>query len=277
MRMLLMLFLLLVALALAAQAQGGRGRGQAGGGNGALRFCPGSGIPCVEITRDAYDRGHQQFIQSCGFCHGRNAAGGTGPNLIYSAVVRHDSDGSDIAKVIREGRPDKGMPPVKITEAQMGEIIAYVRARTAEADKTSSRRPGRDYELSKLLTGNAEAGKAYFNGAGQCSGCHSPTGDLRGLAAKYSPIELQAKLLYPAGKRPTATVTDASSQKFTGELLENTAFDVAIKDGGGWYRSWPAGSVKLEFTDPLAKHLDLLSRFTTADMHNVFAYLETLK
>jgi cytochrome c oxidase cbb3-type subunit 3 len=268
-------------LPLALAAQGGRGRGQAAADTGTLRFCPGSGIPCVEITREAYERGHQQFIQSCGFCHGRNAAGGTGPNLIYSGVVRHDTNGADIAKVIRQGRPGPGgapgMPPVNVSEAQMNEIVAYVRARVAEADKTSSRRPGRDYELSKLLTGNAELGKAYFNGAGQCAGCHSPTGDLRGVAAKYSPIELQAKLLYPAGKRPAATVTDATGHKFTGDLLENTAFDVAIRDAGGWYRSWPAGSVKLEISDPLAKHLELLSHFTTADMHNVFAYLETLK
>ena len=239
-------------------------------GSAPLRFCPGSGIPCVVITREAYDGGHQQFIQSCGFCHGRNAAGGTGPNLIRSGVVRHDTDGSDIAKVIRAGRPDKGMPPVTLSEAQIAEVVAYVRARVAEADKTSSRRPSRDYELAKLLTGNAELGKAYFNGAGQCATCHSPTGDLKGVAGRYSPIDLQARLIYPAGKRPAATVTDASGQKFSGELLENDAFDVAIKTADGWYHSWPADSVKLETTDPLARHFERMGRFTTADMHNVF-------
>ena len=266
-------FLVLSLLPLALTAQGGRGRAE----NGSLRFCPGSGIPCVEITREAYERGHQQFIQSCGFCHGRNAAGGTGPNLIRSGVVRHDTNGGDIARIIREGRPDKDMPPVPVSEAQAAAIVAYIHARVAEADKTSSRRPARDYELSKLLTGNPELGKAYFNGAGQCAACHSPAGDLKGVAGKYSPIELQARLLYPSGKRPAATVTDAAGRKFTGELLENTAFDVAIKDAGGWYHSWPAATVKLEVSDPLAKHLDLMARFTSTDMHNVFAYLETLK
>src|SRR6185436_15287736 len=66
-----------------------------------LRFCPGSGIPCVEITREAYDRGHDQFRSSCGFCHGPTAAGGNGrPNLIFSSVIRLDEKGVDITRLI---------------------------------------------------------------------------------------------------------------------------------------------------------------------------------
>ena len=83
------------------QAQGGRGN--------LLRFCPGLGIPCVEITREAYDRGHEQFRQSCGFCHGPTAAGGNGgPNLIFSAVIRRDNQGADITKVIRRDARTRG-------------------------------------------------------------------------------------------------------------------------------------------------------------------------
>ena len=173
------------------QAQGGRGN--------LLRFCPGLGIPCVEITREAYDRGHEQFRQSCGFCHGPTAAGGNGPNLLFSAVIRRDNEGADITKVIREGRPDKGMPVVPLTPTQVADIVGYLKARVAEVDKTSGLRPARDYDLKKLLTGNAELGKAYFNGAGQCATCHSPAGDLKGIATKYPPIELQARLMYPSG------------------------------------------------------------------------------
>lgn len=244
---------------------------------GTLRFCPGSGIPCVEITEEAYQRGHEQFIESCGFCHGRNAAGGsTGPNLIRGSVIRHDVNGEEIGKIILEGRPGKGMPAVKLSDSQVASVVAYLHARVAETDKTSSRRPSRDYELAKLLTGNPDAGKAYFNGAGRCAGCHSPAGDLKGIAARYPPIELQARMLYPAGKRPSATVTDAAGRQFTGELLDGDAFDVAIKTADGWRRSWPAGTVKVEVRDPLAGHLELLSRVTTTGMHNLLAYLESL-
>ena len=248
------------------------------GGNELLRFCPGLGIPCVEISRQAYDRGHEQFRQSCGFCHGPTAAGGNGgPNLIYSAVIRRDNQGADITKVIQEGRPDKGMPVVPLTATQIADIVGYLKARVAEVDKTSGLRPSRDYDLKKLLSGNAEQGRAYFNGPGQCAGCHSPTGDLKGIATKYPPIELQARFMYPSGVRQDATVTDAAGKKFTGELLQQDAFDVAIRTADGVQRSWPARSVRVDTTDRLAKHRELLSKYTNADMHNVFAYLVTLR
>jgi len=256
--------------ALGGQAQDGRGN--------LLRFCPGLGIPCVEITQEAYDRGHEQFRQSCGFCHGPTAAGGNGgPNLIYSAVIRRDNQGADITKLIQEGRPDKGMPVIPLTATQIADIVGYLKARVAEVDKTSGLRPSRDYDLKKLLTGNAELGRAYFNGAGQCATCHSPTGDLKGIATKYPPIELQARLMYPSGVRQDATVTDASGKQFTGELLQQDAFDVAIRTADGVQRSWPSRSVKVVTSDPLARHLELLSKHTNADMHNLFAYLETLR
>ena len=198
-------------------------------------------------------------------------------NLLFSAVIRRDNQGADITKVIREGRPDKGMPVIPLTPTEVADIVGYLKARVAEVDKTSGLRPARDYDLKKLLTGNAELGKAYFNGAGQCATCHSPTGDLKGIAIKYPPIELQARLMYPSGVRQQATVTDAAGKQFTGELLQQDAFDVAIRTADGVQRSWPSRSVTVETTDRLAKHLELLSKHSNADMHNLFAYLVTLR
>ena len=264
--------------ALLAPQLGARGGQAQAGGDDLLRFCPGLGIPCVEITRQAYDKGHDQFRQSCGFCHGPTAAGGNGgPNLIFSAVIRRDNQGADITKVIQEGRPDKGMPALPLTSAQIADIVAYLKARVAEVDKTSGLRPARDYDLKKLLTGDAELGRAYFNGPGQCASCHSPTGDLKGIATRYPPIELQARFMYPTGVRQDATITNAAGKQFTGELLQQDAFDVTIRTADGVQRSWPSRSVKVETTDPLATHRELLSKYTNADMHNLFAYLVTLR
>jgi cytochrome c oxidase cbb3-type subunit III len=257
---------------------GARGGQTQAGGNDLLRFCPGLGIPCVEITRQAYDRGHEQFRQSCGFCHGPTAAGGNGgPNLIFSAVIRRDNQGADITKVIQEGRPDKGMPVIPLTSTQIADIVGYLKARVAEVDKTSGLRPSRDYDLKKLLTGNAQLGETYFNGPGQCATCHSPTGDLKGVATKYPPIELQARFMYPTGVRQDATVMDGTGKQFTGELLQQDAFDVTIRTADGVQRSWPSASVKVETTDRLAKHRELLRKYTNADVHNIFAYLATLR
>jgi cytochrome c oxidase cbb3-type subunit 3 len=261
-----------VAVASSLRAQ------QRGADPNLLRFCPGSGIPCVEITREAYDRGHDQFRSSCGFCHGPTAAGGNGgPNLIFSSVIRQDEKGADITRLIQTGRPEKGMPVVPLTSAQIADIVAYLKARVAEVDLTSGRRPARDYDLKKLLTGNADRGKAYFNGAGQCATCHSADGDLKGIASKYPPIELQARFMYPAGVAKKVTVTEATGVKVTGDLIQQDAFEVVIKPVDGPPRTWPSDSVKVQVTDPLAKHFELLKTYTTANMHDMFAYLATLK
>lgn len=225
------------------------------------------------------ERGRKQFQKTCGFCHGPNANGGaTGPNLIRSAVVRHDEKGDKIGPVIRNGFPDKGMPAFQLTNSQIMDIVAFLRFRLDESDRRSAAHTSANYSLKKLLVGNAKAGKEFFFGAGKCSSCHSPTGDLKGIAGKFPPAELQARMLYPRrGKHPTATVTEASGKQYTGPIRLLTHYDIAIVDGAGWYRSWPRSSVKVTLNDRLAAHRKLLSEMTDAEMHNLFAYLETLK
>jgi cytochrome c oxidase cbb3-type subunit 3 len=120
-------------------------------------------------------------------------------------------------------------------------------------------------------------GKQYFNGAGKCATCHSPTGDLAGIAKKYSPSELEARFLYPPDDHVTATVSLPSGKKVHGKLLHLDAFYVAILDQDGWYRSWPLQQAKVQVEDPLAGHLELLGKYTDKDIHDVFAYLETLQ
>ena len=177
--------------------------------------------------------------------------------------------------MIRNGRPDKGMPPMPLSDAQIGQITAYLHARAAEA-LHSSHVPS-DYPEEKLLTGDSNAGKVYFNGAGGCTACHSPTGDLAGVGRKYSPLNLQSRFLYPGGKRPTAVVTTASGQKVSGTVVHMDDFSVAVRDSTGWYHSWPRAAVKVDVHDPLAAHRRLLYQYTDRDMHDLFAYLETLK
>ena len=225
----------------------------------------------------AIERGRVQFAQSCAFCHGANANGGThGPSLIRSAVVRHDENGNLIGPVIRDGRPDRGMPPVALSANQVSDIVAFVKSRVAAADIRSANR-GMQGSPDKLLTGNADAGKAFFQGAGGCSNCHSPTGDLAGIARKYTADVLQARFLYPQQRRTAVTVTDAGGKQYTGDLLSLTNYDVSIQDAGGWYHSWPLDSVKVDTKDPLTAHRALLNKYTDSDMHNVLAFLETLQ
>jgi cytochrome c oxidase cbb3-type subunit III len=225
----------------------------------------------------AVERGRAQFAESCAFCHGPNANGGThGPSLIRSAVVRHDEKGELIGKIIQEGRPDQGMPAVKLDAAQIADVVIFIKSRVAVADIRSAGRPLQG-SGDKLLTGNTAAGKAFFEGAGGCAGCHSATGDLAGIGRKYPIPVLQARFLYPQQRRTTANVIESSGKQHSGDLLALTNYDIAIQDAAGWYHSWPLESVKVEIKDPLTAHRSLLPRYTDADMHNMLAYLESLK
>jgi len=231
--------------------------------------------PQSDSPDPAVERGRKSFERSCGFCHGPDATGARGPDLVRSPLVAHDLKADKIGEVIRLGRPDKGMPAMTLTDPQVLDIAAFLHARAAEA-LSSSGLPAK-YPLEKLLTGNPEAGKMFFNGAGGCKPCHSPTGDLAGVATKYSPIDLQARMLYPGGKHTIAVVTLPSGEQLKGPLAHADDFVIALRDASGWYRSFSRDRVKVELQDPLAAHRDLLDKLTQADVHNLFAYLESLK
>jgi cytochrome c oxidase cbb3-type subunit 3 len=166
-----------------------------------------------------------------------------------------------------------------LKDDQLADIIAFLHHQ-AEAAAKSAGVPG-DYPASKLLTGNAEAGKAYFNGAGGCSGCHSVSKDLAGIATRLSPVDLQQAIVYPAkeegGLKPTATVTLKDGTRYQGPVVHRDEFRIGIVCQDGWYRSWPVSDVHVTVKDPLQAHRELMSKYTDADMHNLFAYLETLK
>src|SRR5271169_680792 len=167
------------------------------------------------------------------------------------------------------------MSAMALTDPQVHDIAAYLHARAEEALNSSG--VPRKYPLEKLLTGNPEAGKTFFNGAGGCKSCHSPTGDLAAISTKYSPIDLQARMLYPGGKHTIAVVTLPTGEQVKGPVAHADDFVIALHDASGWYRSFSRDQVKVELQDPLAAHRDLLEKLTAADVHNLFAYLESFK
>lgn len=226
--------------------------------------------------RAAIERGKTVFQSNCGFCHGEDATGNRAPDLIRSAVLNHDEGGNQLGPVIRNGRPDKGMPAfANLSGQQLAEIVAFLHSR-AEESLHSAHVP-RDYPVAKLLTGDAAAGKAYFEGAGRCVNCHSASGDLAHIASRFSAVDLQQRLVYPAGgAQRTAKVTDKEGKVFEGRLVMEDEFSLGIIAADGWYRSWPRSQVQVEVHDPLAVHRDLTAKYSDADMHNLFAYLVTL-
>ncbi len=233
----------------------------------------------VQADRDAAP-GQVLFASRCGFCHGRDAAGGeTGPDLTSSALVRDDVGGDKLIPVIRDGRVENGMPGFALGASDMAALVSFMHDQHKKAEAAPGRRRG--VTLEDLQTGNADAGKAYFNGAGGCAGCHKPDGDLKGVATRLQPLALLRRMLFPTrGERPnpaTVTVTPPTGPTITGRLVYRDEFTIALTDSTGWYRSYSLDRVGVKVDDPLEAHRAQLGKYTDKDMHDVLAYLQTLR
>lgn len=232
----------------------------------------------------AVERGRKSFEATCAFCHGPDARGRSGPDLVRSSAVLRDVKGGQIGQIIRNGRPQKGMPAFALGQAQIEDIAAFLHSRTHLAANRFT------YVISGLITGDAAAGKAYFTGPGKCNTCHSPTEDLAHIATKYDPVELQSRFLLPSppedrqligGEKPAAatqvSVKLPSGESVSGMLLQLDSFDVALVDTSGWYRSYPRAGAIVSMRNPLEVHQQLLPKYSDTLMHDMLAYLETLK
>jgi len=240
----------------------------------------------ANLDQAAVERGRKVFVPTCGFCHGNDAHGKSGPDLVRSAMVLHDNNGDTIGPLIHDGRPDRGMPAFpSLSAEQIADISVFLHSRAADVTNRFA------YKIGDLITGDSRKGAEFFNGAGRCGTCHSPSGDLAHIAGKYEPVELQRRMLYPVpniidvylGKAvkpatpPKATVRLPSGQEVSGTLDHIDEFNLSLHDSSGWYRSFPRENAKVDVQDPRSAHEALLPIYTDDDMHNVLAYLETLK
>ena len=240
------------------------------------------------------ERGRGVYVGACGACHGVDARGGQlgGPNLLRSQLVLNDQDGELIAPVVKNGRPGTMMVPLPIADDDIKAIAAYLHGLQAQGSNQGGPPPGPPVELNILL-GDAKAGEKYF--AAKCGTCHSPAADLQGLATRVPDPKTLQNLWVSGGRvtgprrgggrppspkgQPTATVTLPSGEKVEGRLLRIDDFLVTVGLADGTTRTFRRdGDVPtVEIKDPLEGHRDLLLVLTDANMHDVTAYLATLK
>ena len=240
------------------------------------------------------ERGRGVYVGSCGACHGVDARGGQlgGPNLLRSQLVLNDQDGELIGPVVKNGRPGTLMVPLPIPDPDIKAIASYLHHLQAQGSNQGGPPPGPPVELNILL-GDASAGEKYF--AARWSSCHSGAADLQGLATRVPDPKMLQNLWVSGGRvagprrtgarprsaasLPTATVTLPSGETIEGRLLRIDDFLVSVALADGTARTIRrAGDVpRVEVKDPLEGHQALLSILTDANMHDVTAYLATLK
>jgi cytochrome c oxidase cbb3-type subunit III len=238
------------------------------------------------------DKGRTIWASECVTCHGANARGGDGgPNLVRSAMVLPDRYGSGLGPFLKEGHPmQSGRPSTALTDDQVVQLSHFLRQRITDTLRGSPL-----FDVKDVLTGDPKSGAAFFNGEGKCATCHSATGDLAGIGTRLTPVNIQQRFIFPvtAGRGRgrggattpastrtaiTITVTPPGGQAITGTRLEEDDFFVTLREPSGTVRTikrLPGTTVTT--SNPLQFHIDLLERITDKQMHDVVAYLETLK
>jgi len=272
----------------AAPAAGTQQGGRAGrGGRAGQPVRPPAYPTHPQADADTIARGKLLFSTTCSFCHGSDARGGEGgPNLVRSQLVMNDEKGELIATVVQNGRPDRGMPKFDLTAAQVADIAGYLH------------NVGMNYRAivevpTNIVVGDAKAGEAFFNGQGKCASCHSVSGDLAGIGGQLEPKDLQNVIVSggAAGRGgrgstglrdvppTTVKVTLASGKSVEGKLVHFDDFLVTLTDADGNRLSFDrdGDAPKVEVHNPLQAHLDLLPKYTDDQIHNLTAYLVTVK
>ncbi|MEJ0006601.1 MAG: cytochrome c [Steroidobacteraceae bacterium] len=241
-------------------------------------------------------RGQALFGINCKACHGGDLRGGDlgGPNLLRSQIVLGDQAGEAIIPVVQKGRPaaQGGAPmpafPLPLTDIQA--IAEYIHSVVGLKQNQGGPPPEADKPLN-ILVGDPKRGEQYF--AAHCQACHAAGGDLNGIARRVpNPATLQDS--WVAGRRAGAPVADAAAPMptqvqvtpDTGATVEGTLkhiddFTVSLITAQGQYLSFTRQGTQaaraVQVKDPLQQHRELLPQYTDPDMHDVTAYLATLK
>jgi mono/diheme cytochrome c family protein len=234
------------------------------------------------IDPESVKRGQELLVERCGFCHGSNARGGAGgSDLTRSSIVQEDEGGVQLGEFLKVGRPERNMPPFELSDGQVKDLAAFLHDAISQAANRAQ------YKILDIVVGDPKKGEAYF--AAHCGACHSASGDMKGIGAKYDPATLQGRMVMPRGGRggppwlqPTAikATLKLPSGELTAPLLRVTDFDVVVYDEKTQQpRSFLRhdGVPEVVLSDPLQPHIDMWKRWTDDDMHDVTAYLVSLK
>jgi cytochrome c oxidase cbb3-type subunit III len=229
-----------------------------------------------EPDKAAAARGAPLFAQNCSFCHGPQARGATGPSLITSDSVLGDDHGEHLIPFLQKGRPEKGMPAfATMTDGQLRDIAEFIHLQVEDVANRGA------YHVLNILVGDAEKGQAYVQA--NCMSCHTRE-TFAHIASRFrSPDQLQRSWIWPS--RPadnslavTATVKMPDGGVLSGRVRDVSDFRITVIDSAGQAHVIDREpGVEAELKDPLAPHQAMLMTLKNDDMHNVTAYLETLK
>lgn len=228
-----------------------------------------------EPDKVAAARGAPVFQQNCGFCHGQQARGATGPSLITSDEVLGDDHGESLVAFLKKGRPEKGMPAfATIPDEQLKDVSEFLHLQVEEVANRGT------YNVLNILVGNAANGQAYV--MAHCMSCHTSEAFAHIGSSFRSPEQLQREWIWPQrsadGKLAVTATVKGQGDSLAGRVTQLSDFRITIVDQTGKTHVIDREpGVDVQIKDPLAGHEAMLTTLTNDDMHNVTAYLATLK
>ncbi len=243
-----------------------------------------------KVDADAADRGRAVWAAECIDCHGTRGRGGDdgdGPSVVRSPMMARDRYGDLLGAFLKAGHSThSGKPSATFTEEQVVELSHLIHQQIFDTLRSSP-----TFDVQDILTGDVEAGRAFFNGAGQCTQCHNVEDDLADIGSRMAPVALQQRFLFPAsrgrrrfsapsasGAKTMVVVTLPSGESVSGELERIDNFYVSLRDAAGEYRTIKRSKgVTVTQDNPYQAHIDLLDTITDEQIHDVVAYLETLQ
>ncbi len=219
----------------------------------------------------AINAGRKLFVAGCSACHGSNGEGGRGPDLVRAWFVRKASDGR-VFDTIRNGVPGTEMPPSRMADQSIWQIVAFLRSVSAPA-----------YDLP--VTGDVEAGKQIFFGKGGCATCHSIGGkggvigpDLSDAGKSNPLMKLRESILDPnaflvEGYR-AVKVTTSDGREITGVAKDNTNYSIVVLDSAGELHSFMKRNLRaVVFRKSSLMPSDFKTRLTARELDDLLAFL----
>jgi mono/diheme cytochrome c family protein len=230
----------------------------------------------AEPDKAAAARGAPVFQRNCAFCHGPQARGATGPSLITSDQVLGDDHGEKLVPYIRKGVPEKGMPAFgSMAEDKLKDVAEFLHLQVEQVANRGA------YQVLNIVVGNPAKGQTFV--AAHCSSCHTPE-TFAHIGSKFrSPEQLQRGWIWPrhggdSSLMPTATIKMPGGETIAGRVTQVSDFRITLVDNSGQSRSIDrVPGVEVKIDDPLEAHQEMIQSLTNDEMHNVTAYLETLK
>ena len=274
---------------------GQRGAGPAGGRQGGGRRGGFTQFTREIAPQDVVVRGKGLYEANCASCHAADLRGGAnGANLLRSGIALADRHGELVGAAVARHKP-----PLTLAQADTVAIAEFIHSVHATMSGQGSP-PGRNptgVELN-VLVGDAKAGETFF--AAACSKCHSVTGDLKGIGAKFSDARALQNAWVSgsssafgggggggrggggAGAGNPATVTMADGSKLEGTLVRKDDFLVILMLPDGTRKSIARndGIPKVDVKDPKDPHKTMVLELDDPEnkkMHDVTAYLSTIK